>query len=409
MAHFRWFQHGAETALGELASPCELFLLTECNDSPLACIYRKIQVYKKNNDESACSGDTGIVELDLPNQEDYFYRLHYHIRNEQFTDASMHETYSNEYQHGAPHCECCERRTEHSRNRQTRIIGDTVDNGSNHEFEGFHHQGVDYVSRASRIRYSISSKPVVNDKNLMIKVDLYDRYDRFHATYFEEFQGGRSHATRDERRLYKSGKRRKFMVDQLDGKCYVRHQKDIEDMEMYKDENDRFWVADKVADEIHPGGVISRRDLTPLPPNEFKYAEKTEIKLTAQANRVKSFLKNTKKLRGLDIFAGAGGLSLGMHMSDAVETLWAFEFSEAACESLRKNLPNAKVYNVDANTLLERAILLENGEKLPPLLDCLGNLVPDLPRQDEVDIIFGGWCSSEKSSYYRRDFFVLIG
>lgn len=52
MAHFRWFQHGAETALEEMASPCELFLLTQCDDGSLNCIYNKIKVTNRRNDDS---------------------------------------------------------------------------------------------------------------------------------------------------------------------------------------------------------------------------------------------------------------------------------------------------------------------------------------------------------------------
>jgi len=92
----------------------------------------------------------------------------------------------------------------------------------------------------------------------------------------------------------------------------------------------------------------------------------------------------------MDIFAGLGGLSKGMHMSGAVETLWAIERDTLACLTFKKNFPNTEVFNVDANILLDRAIRHEKGEELEPLYDSQGELVPDLPRPGEVDFIYGG-------------------
>jgi hypothetical protein len=298
-----------------------------------------------------------------------------------------------------------------SRIEQTRIIGGRADNGSNYEFDAFHMQGVDYylndfvyvfddsfevyrIGQIERIylphrsRYPITLEPRVNNQNLMIKVALYDRYDKFYAKYYEEFQEGRAHSKRDNTRLYQSGVTAKILVDQIDGKCYVRHRKDIENLEQWKEERDRFWVSEQVAHDIDPLGTIRRRDLSPLP--FLEYAEQTEKDLVTQAKRIGVFLKKFKELRGLDVFAGAGGLGLGIHRSGTAKTCWAVEFSEAGCVSLHKNFPGAKIYNLDANVFLDRAIRLENGEVLPPLLDCHGNIIPDPPRKGEIEFIWGG-------------------
>ncbi len=92
----------------------------------------------------------------------------------------------------------------------------------------------------------------------------------------------------------------------------------------------------------------------------------------------------------MDIFAGLGGLSKGLHMSGAVETLWAIERDTLACLTYKQNFPNTEVFNVDANILLDRAVRREKGEELEPLYDSQGELVPDLPRPGEVDFIYGG-------------------
>jgi hypothetical protein len=58
---------------------------------------------------------------------------------------------------------------------------------------------------------------------------------------------------------------------------------------------------------------------------------------------------------------------------------------------LRCNKKHTKVYNQDCNLLLEHAIQVHNGKKLPPLksLDG-GKLLPPLPQPGEVDLICGG-------------------
>jgi hypothetical protein len=42
--------------------------------------------------------------------------------------------------------------------------------------------------------------------------------------------------------------------------------------------------------------------------------------------------------------------------------------------------------------MLERAQILETRE-LPPYYDREGNVIPDLPRRGEVDVIVGGMCN----------------
>jgi hypothetical protein len=102
--------------------------------------------------------------------------------------------------------------------------------------------------------------------------------------------------------------------------------------------------------------VIRKADLSPLP--SLEHAKQTENDLKARESRMKAFWMHFEKLRGLDMFAGAGGLSSGFDKSGITTTLWAVEFSEAGCVSLCSNLPDAKVYFIDANEFLDRAIRL---------------------------------------------------
>jgi site-specific DNA-cytosine methylase len=79
-----------------------------------------------------------------------------------------------------------------------------------------------------------------------------------------------------------------------------------------------------------------------------------------------------------------------MGMAGVVDMLWAIERNSPAARTFKLNHPNAIVFTADANELLDRAIRRENGEKLEPLIDADGNVMPELPRPGEVDILIGG-------------------
>ncbi|KAE9380648.1 S-adenosyl-L-methionine-dependent methyltransferase [Stipitochalara longipes BDJ] len=372
MAHFHWFEHGSKTILKEVSGPHELFLLTHCDDNPLSSIASKIEVdYLGDN----ITESGGAVEQDYLDSDRYFYRLHWDPRNEQFTSIPFHDTTDRNIQ-GPPVCSCCSVSSEKRLNRRPlRIIGSIPDNGSNRRFEGFHFGGIDYFIHDFIYIFSDPEKPYkmgqikkitiadnnslsrnsqADESNLEVKVEVFRRYDNFHKSYFEEFQDGQRHG------------------------CYVRHCRDIENLDCWKDQPDRFWVDLQVDEMIDPLSKIRPRDLVPL--KKLEYSKNTEKELALQHKRRENFRKTGKKLRGLDIFAGAGGLSRGMHLSGAVKTVCAIERDRAACQIYKQNFPGVTVLNADANVLLDRAIRRENGEELEPLYDGDGELIPDLPR-----------------------------
>lgn len=75
-------------------------------------------------------------------------------------------------------------------------------------------------------------------------------------------------------------------------------------------------------------------------------------------------------LRTLDIFAGCGGLSEGLHQSGIAKTMWAIECEPTAAQAFRLNNPDATVFTDDCNTILKLAIdgFKEGptGQTLPP-------------------------------------------
>ncbi len=104
------------------------------------------------------------------------------------------------------------------------------------------------------------------------------------------------------------------------------------------------------------------------------------------------------RLSTMDIFAGCGGLSEGMHQAGAAVTKWAIEYEQAAAESFKVNNPEASIFCNNCNVLLHAAMAKCGQES-----DCMAsqeakeqsnslpaNEIDMLPRPGEVEFICGG-------------------
>ncbi|KAH7346621.1 S-adenosyl-L-methionine-dependent methyltransferase [Rhexocercosporidium sp. MPI-PUGE-AT-0058] len=405
MAHLRWFSHGAATAIGELASAHELFLLTECDDEEVSCIAGKISAVFLDS-TTTFSDNIEIAEKRFEKSGKYYYSLHYNPDTKQYTDATDHETTSGHS--GAEKCECCDRQAAKVQTDDIKILGPVRRNGAKLEFEGFKSEGNSYflhdfvyvyvpgetyhigqiINISVSTEYYDRKKETVKRSRLRVRLGMFARFDDFQRTWLDELQEGRTHAIRDERRLYYTVKKSVVRPDQLDGKCYVRHPNDIEDINKYKDKPDRFWVENQAPE--HPAeGVIREADLLFLSAEDLSYSKQSKVELLSEERQIRESL-DIPKLKGMEVFAGAGGLTAGLELSGAVESVYAVEFSEAACRTYENNFPNAQVCCADASILLEHAIKREKGKEVAPILDCHGNPLPNLPRRGEIDFICGG-------------------
>ena len=103
-------------------------------------------------------------------------------------------------------------------------------------------------------------------------------------------------------------------------------------------------------------------------------------------------------LATMDIFAGCGGLTEGMHQAGAAFTRWAIEYEVPAADAFKENYPYAHMFCNNCNVLLHAAMLKSGMEN-----DCLASdeakqesraLPPEevqaLPLPGEVDFICGG-------------------
>ena len=72
-------------------------------------------------------------------------------------------------------------------------------------------------------------------------------------------------------------------------------------------------------------------------------------------------------LRSLDVFAGCGGLTEGLHQSGAAAAEWAVEKEESAAQAFRLNYPQATVFTDDCNMLLRLAMEVPPPPPPPPI------------------------------------------
>ena len=99
-----------------------------------------------------------------------------------------------------------------------------------------------------------------------------------------------------------------------------------------------------------------------------------------EEENLNSFPPVTHKLSTLDVFAGCGGLSSGLHEAGVAESKWAIEVFEPAAQAYKLNNPGCTVFTDDCNLLLKYAIegvaANQRGQKIP--------------QQGEVELLCGG-------------------
>ncbi|XP_004287724.1 PREDICTED: DNA (cytosine-5)-methyltransferase 1-like [Fragaria vesca subsp. vesca] len=105
-----------------------------------------------------------------------------------------------------------------------------------------------------------------------------------------------------------------------------------------------------------------------------------------------------KRLATLDIFAGCGGLSEGLHQAGVSITKWAIEYEEPAGQAFQLNHPESKVFINNCNVILKAVM-----DKCGDTDDCISTTdandlasaldekeKSDLPLPGQVDFINGG-------------------
>ncbi|CAD6446882.1 2a07e0bb-aba2-48ba-8c20-010d0c54fb6d [Sclerotinia trifoliorum] len=379
MAHVRYFKHGYETIIGEIASPRELFLTSECANISMCEVKGKIKVdFRGKSDNNYVSGIRSI-------EDRYFYRFNYDILSESFTEASemiIQNPGTTLENYDCPARVAANRRKE---NQSLKVLDLNRDSGT---ATGFIYQDIEYHLRDFILQILVDD---LEDSDSMSKtderedyepdislwVDVYKRYDDyFQAARFEDIGNIVELTTFDERRVFLR-KPKTLNPERLDGRCFVMHIEHIEDLDAYKDLEDTFWVQDHIPQDLIKDSV-SVEDLQPMPRKHFKYSKESKKRLKREEEKV-VFQENGTKLT-----------TLGFHESGIVGTTYAIEFDTAAAKTLKRNFPDAIVYNHDANKLLQWAVNEEACLNAGILYDMENNALLKMPSIGDIQMIIGG-------------------
>ncbi|CAG8618202.1 1992_t:CDS:2, partial [Diversispora eburnea] len=419
MFHSRFFSHGRETVLEEMAGPREIFLLNNCTDNPLESIMGKANVKRLGSEE----GELFTFDDDMY----YFYRFWYDETFAAFEDARLHEDpnvqflYCNEYEK----CHSCENRFAKKAEKYPKWISSKESPKSGFRYKGIEYHIHDFIymvpeskdspydigqimdisSKGEQIMLDEYFKETGDDSNkiasVAILVRMLGRYDdiikartkrpvNMSATYRDIITI--SEEVKDCRRLYFTEETKYLKnVDILEGVCTVSHKENINDLEAYKDETDTFYVDYKIPKSFSRLADVNE---VHMEPNEITICQTcADLRQDKQKNLEEfyEFIKDNRKLRSMDIFSGCGGITVGMEQTGVVDTRWAIEFASSAALTFQKNNPGAIAYNQCANVLLKRAIDEHcNKKQLEVLNDFLGNKVPSMPAPGDVDFIYCG-------------------
>ncbi|KAL5511284.1 hypothetical protein ACEPAH_4500 [Sanghuangporus vaninii] len=363
--HLRWFSHGSQTILGETSNPQALFLLDECDDNPVETILQKITVRQLGPGDLEpvviSDRDVGSSTFHLSHKwdEDNMMMKAVDLEAEQ-SFSSLGDALAELPQH--KQCFACALREGKELQRScNKLDPDRLEIYGNQ----YHLYDFVYVRIPSKQRNLLVIAQIVDllpsSGRPDLQISVFDR---------AQYVSGEEPNPQEQRTLINTGNVERISASRLDGHCNVARLSEIEDLDAWFDNPDNFLIDHK---------------------KPLKQCGQCSAKREALL-RAEEMVRKGSPLRALDLFAGAGGLTMGMDLSGYIKTCWAVERCPSACETLRVNHDDLIVYNQDCNVLLKHAAETQEG-KSPSPVHSLGKeneILPALPRPGEVDIIMGG-------------------
>jgi len=147
-------------------------------------------------------------------------------------------------------------------------------------------------------------------------------------------------------------------------------------------------------------GSYDGKAVGPAPASLALNEKKTQTKEAAAAAAAaeEEHEESDVAMASLDIFAGCGGLSEGMHQAGVAKTKWAVEYDQAAADAFKLNNPDAEVFCNNCNVLLRAAMakagILQDCDACDDCMEAAAALTPEytagLPLPGEVEFIMGG-------------------
>ncbi|KAH9026772.1 S-adenosyl-L-methionine-dependent methyltransferase [Lactarius pseudohatsudake] len=368
--HGQWLAHGSKTLLQEAAHSNGLFLMNSCDNIPLASIIQKCNLHWLAPDEKEPPED-GFNRF-------YCSGLIWDEDLGAFIEAAQTPPLVS-----PDACAICD-----SQAAQKEIQTPALNFGS-FSYLGANFHELDFIYA---LHEEDEDAPYLIGQVLSFTSGHADQVPQVQIRQLEHYDDliGPESRKKDEQRLYFTLKTESIPIKNIVGKCYVQHPSAIQDLGLWLCHEDHFYVQDC---SVKPPfiKVEDCNDLRVMDLASHSYCVDCYEKHMEGISEQKLFVQSHQPLQALELFSGAGGLSIGLEDSGFVETRWAIEYAPSAARTFWYNKQHANVYNQDCNILLEHAIETDNGKKLAPLqsLDD-GQPLPTLPKPGEVDLICGG-------------------
>ncbi|XP_076247833.1 DNA methyltransferase 1a isoform X2 [Calliopsis andreniformis] len=441
--HANWFYRGNDTILGETSDPIELFLSNDCDDIPFKSVRSKCTViFQEVAENWAALGNTNLSlenKVEDIDGKTFFYQKRYIPETARFEDPLFHlECPRKENSHRF--CSTCaylrtlerfntpmvfERLEEKSSKEviyglvkykgEEYRVGTAVflqpgaftfkykvayqdvvkvkkENVDDDMFPEFYRKSSDHVKGSNfdtpdpfcigyiNTIYSSTNELLVAPSDINIKVNKLYRPENTHRNVTLE--------RADLNMVYWSDEVCSVKFTKIAGKCYLVYSENLNQPvdEWIAAGPNRFYFneaynAQKQTFDEPPYHAISIGKCSKMKDNlKLKGKKKEENEKRAIINKPTEYKIISHKLKTLDVFAGCGGLSEGLHQAGVSENLWAIEKEEPAAYAYRLNNPNATVFIEDCNILLKKVM---NGE----ITDEIGQ---KLPQKGQVELLCGG-------------------
>ncbi|XP_068633744.1 DNA (cytosine-5)-methyltransferase 1-like isoform X2 [Battus philenor] len=442
--HGEVFIRASDTVLGEVGDPREVFLGDRCcHGAPLSSLLRKANVEKKEtpNDWFKLGGKSVDEEFFEDDGKTYFYNKYYDRFTARFENLPEDPDCPNELRKHR-FCPSCERKTKKDAKDIPKVFGKLAEKSSavteanRTEWTLVRWQDYDYKKgmgvflKPGILKFKNNIVNVNENKIRLDKVDeeVYpeyyrksdnnlrgsnadtgepfcvahiaavtassegplvapqDIYIKVNVLYRPENTSNRFPQQEDLNVVYWSDEIKELPFSSVVGPCDLIYEGNMSNREKLNDwlqsDPNRFYfrmaynkVTKEVEDVPKHATAVGRTE-------KSKDKGKGKGKSTKPANATISDagIVKIRPLRTLDIFAGCGGLSEGLHRSGVAECKWAIENLEAAAHAYSLNNRNCTVYNEDCNALLKDVMSGATHSK--------GGL--RLPMQGEVELLCGG-------------------
>ncbi|XP_046965733.1 DNA (cytosine-5)-methyltransferase 1-like isoform X2 [Vanessa cardui] len=442
--HAEVFIRSSDTVLGEVGDPREVFLGNRCcHGAPLSSILRKAHVEKREppKDWFKLGGKEVVEDYFEDDGKTYFYQKYYERFTARFEDLPLDPECPNELRKHR-FCPSCERKTKRDAKDIPKVSGKLSEKSSvvpemnRSEWTSVRWRDHDYKKgcavflKPGTFKFKHTNNNNSNGKIKLEKVDedIYPEYYRKNDNYLRgsNIDTGEPFCVGYVAAITAAGES-PLVVPQdiyIKVKVLYRPENTSSRFPHHEDLNVVYW-SDEIK-EVPFSAVVGPCQLVyidNIPERDYIYdwLEKDPSrvyfrmafnKATGQIEDVPQHAKsvgrgdkgkdkgkgkgksskpleptiaaapeiNIRPLRTLDVFAGCGGLSEGLHQSGVAECRWAVENMEAAAHAYSLNNKNCIIFNEDCNALLKDAMSGATHSE--------GGL--RLPMQGEVELLCGG-------------------